>query len=76
MTSEALKKSVIEYLNHADDSVVEAVYEMLQIYEVKEDESLMTNQQKSEIERRSSLFREGKLKTSSWADVKKRTQTS
>ena len=76
MTSESLKKSVIEYLNHADDSVVEAVYEMLQIYEVKEDESLMTNEQKSEIERRSSLFREGKLKTSSWEEVKKRIQTS
>ena len=47
---------------------------MLKIYEDSDGQSLMTTKQKSEIERRSALFRQGKLKTSSWADVKKRTR--
>ena len=36
--------------------------------------SLMTPDQKSEIERRSLLYKHGKLKTSTWAEVKKRTR--
>ena len=36
----------------------------------------MTEEQQSEIERRSALIKEGKLKTSSWEDVKKRTKAS
>ena len=76
MLSETIKNKVIEYINHADENTVLAVYEMLQEYEVKEIESLMTEEQKSEIESRSSMFKEGKLKTSSWEDVKKRTRIS
>ena len=76
MTSKTLKKKVIEYINHAEDNVIEAVYKMLKIYEDSDGKSLMTTEQKSEIERRSALFRQGKLKTSSWSDVKKRTRTT
>jgi putative addiction module component (TIGR02574 family) len=76
MTSKILKKKVIEYINHAEDGVVEAVYKMLKIYEDGDGKSLMTSEQKSEIERRSALYRQGKLKTSSWSGVKKRTRTS
>ena len=36
--------------------------------------SLMTPDQKSEIERRSLLYKQGKLKTSTWAEVKKGTK--
>lgn len=76
MTSKTLKRKVIEYINHAEDNVIEAVYKMLKIYEDGEGNSLMSSEQKTEIERRSSLFKQGKLKTSSWADVKKRARTS
>jgi len=76
MTSKALKKKVIEYINHAEDNVVEAVYKMLKIYEDSDGTSLMTSEQKSEIERRSALYKQGKLKTASWNDVKKRTRTT
>lgn len=76
MTSKALKKKVIEYINHAEDNVVEAVYKMLKIYEDGEGESLMSQDQKSEIEKRSALYRESKLKTSSWREVKKRTRAA
>lgn len=76
MTSKTLKKKVIEYINHAEDNVVEAVYKMLKIYEDSDGKSLMSSEQKSEVERRSALLKQGKLKTSSWSDVKKRTRVS
>ncbi|MFN7911386.1 MAG: addiction module protein [Bacteroidota bacterium] len=76
MTSKALRKKVIEYINHAEDNVIEAVYGMLKIYEDSDGKSLMTSEQKSEIERRSALYRQGKLKTTSWNELKKRTRTT
>lgn len=76
MTSKAIKKKVIEYINHAEDNVIEAVYKMLKIYEDNDGKSLMTTKQKSEIEKRSALYKQGKLKTSTWAEVKKRTRTA
>ncbi|MGB3080304.1 MAG: addiction module protein [Saprospiraceae bacterium] len=76
MTSKAIREKVIEYISHAEDNVIEAVYTMLKIYEDGESKSLMTSKQKSEIERRSALYRNGKLKTSSWSDVKKRNRTA
>lgn|GEM_PF-2342900 len=76
MSSKTLKKKVIEYINHAEDNVIEAVYKMLKIYEDSDGKSLMTSDQKSEIEKRSALYKQGKLKTSSWSDVKKRTRTA
>lgn len=76
MTSKTIRKKVIEYISHAEDNVLEAVYKMLKIYEEGDSKSLMTAEQKSEIERRSVLYRQGKLKTSSWTEVKKRTRTA
>ncbi len=76
MTSKAIREKVIEYIGHAEDNGVEAVYKMLKISEDSEGKSLMTPEQKSEIERRSALFRQGELKTSSWSDVKKRISTT
>jgi putative addiction module component (TIGR02574 family) len=49
---------------------------MLKIYEDSDGKSLMTSEQKSEIERRSALYRQGKLKTTSWNELKKRTRTT
>ena len=76
MTSKTIRKKVIEYINHAEDDVIEAVYKILSIYEDGEGKSLMTPEQKSEIEKRSLLYKQGKLKTSSWAEVKKRTRAA
>ncbi len=75
MTSKAIRKKVIEYLNHAEDNVVEAVYKLLKIYEDGEGESKMSAEQKSVIEERSVQYRQGKLKTDAWSEVKKRTRS-
>lgn len=76
MTSKTLRKKVIECISHAEDNVLEAVYRMLKIYEDSDGKSLMTTAQKAEIEKRSLLHKQGKLKTSSWAEVKKRTRAA
>lgn len=36
--------------------------------------SLMNDSQKTEIDKRSKLYKQGKLKTSSWEEVKKRVR--
>ena len=76
MTSKTLKKKVIEYINNAEDNVVEVVYKMLKMYEDGDGSSLMTEEQKSEIEKRSAQYKQGNLKTSSWTEVKKRARTA
>ncbi len=76
MTSKTIKKKVIEYINHAEDDVIEAVYKILKIYEDAGGNSLMTTDQKSEIDRRSLLYKQGKLKTSSWITSYKTAITS
>lgn len=70
-----MKKKVMEYINHAEDNVIEAVYKMLKIYEDSENKSSMTSEQKAEIERRSILYKQGALKAFSWNEVKKRTKS-
>ncbi len=75
MTSKAIKKKVIAYIDHADDNVLEAIYKMLKIYEDNDGKSLMSVAQKKEIETRSALYKQGKIKTTAWSAVKKRTQS-
>lgn len=70
MTSNVLRKKVIEYVNHADENVLELVYKMLKVYEGDDGSSLMSNSQKEEAEHRTALLKTGKLKTSTWNEVK------
>ncbi|MES2837348.1 MAG: addiction module protein [Bacteroidota bacterium] len=76
MTTNALRKKVIEYVSNAEPNVLEAVYKILQVIEGDDSSSLMTESQKAEVEKRSTLLRAGKLKTTSWADVKKNAHAS
>ncbi len=69
MLANAMRKKVIEYVNHADEKVLEVVYKMLLVYE-GDGSSLMDSEQKDEVTKRSVLLKEGKLKTSTWAEVK------
>ena len=74
MTSKAIKKKVIDYINKADQAVVETVYSILRLYEDAESKSLMTSEQKLEIEKRSTLYKQGKTTAASWDEVKKRAR--
>jgi hypothetical protein len=74
MLSNTMRKKVIEYVNHADDNVLELVYKMLKMYEGDDDSSLMDKFQQEEVENRSTLMKAGKLKTSLWKDVKRKSK--
>lgn len=70
MTSKTIRKRIIEYVNHADDDVVEAVYKILKIYQEGSTKSTLSTEQKTEVERRSNLYKAGKMKSYSLEEVK------
>jgi putative addiction module component (TIGR02574 family) len=74
MTMTAIRKKVHQYVDEAGENMVEALYKMLKLNESSS--SLMSKEQKNEIEKRSKLYRQGKLKASSWEDVKQRVRAS
>lgn len=74
MSTNAMRKKVIEYVNHADENVLEVVYKMLRVYE-GDNTSLMNQAQKDEVEKRTTLYKQGKLKTSNWSEVKKKVRS-
>ena len=76
MTTTAIRKKVHQYVDDVEEKVLEAIYHMLKIYVDEGSESLMTKEQKSEIEKRGKLYRQGKLKISSWEEVKQRTRAA
>ena len=75
MTTTAIRKKVHQYVDNAEEKVLEAIYNMLRIYVDQGEESMMSREQKNEIDKRSKLYRQGKLKTSGWEEVKKRTRS-
>lgn len=76
MTTSAIRKKVIEYVNHAEPNIVEAVYKIIQVMEGDSNASIMTVSQKKEAERISKGVKEGKIKTLTWSEVKKTVRSS
>ena len=74
MTTTAIRKKVHQYVDEAEEKVLEAIYSMLKLYVDEGSESLMSKEQKAEIDKRGKLYRQGKLKTSSWEEVKQKTR--
>ena len=75
MTSTALRKKVHQYVDNVDDSLLEVVYNLFKLYK-EEDKSLMTKEQKTDLDKRAQLYREGKLKTYSWKEVKAKARAA
>lgn len=71
MSPNLMRKKVMEYVNHAEDDVLEVVYKMLQIYVDEGGKSAMNKSQKRVVEERSEQYKRGKLNTSTWSEVKK-----
>ena len=69
-------KNIFSKINNLSAKEQEDIYQMLKLYVEEGSESLMTKEQKTEMDKRSKLFRQGKLKTSSWEEVKQRTRAS
>jgi hypothetical protein len=62
MTTQALRKKVIEYVNHAEPNVLEVVYKMMQVIEGDDTTSMMTKEQKKELDKTLHEHKSGKLK--------------
>lgn len=76
MTTTAIRKKVHQYVDEAEEKVLEVIYSMLKIYVDEGEESMMSKEQKKEIDKRSKLYSQGKLKASSWEEVKNRTRST
>ena len=51
MTTTAIRKKVHQYVDEAEDKVLEAMYGMLKIYVDAGEESMMSREQKKEIDK-------------------------
>ena len=69
-------KNIFSKINNLSAKEQEDIYQMLKLYVEEGSESLMTKEQKSEIDKLSKLYHQGKLKSSSWEEVKQRTRAS
>ena len=75
MTTNALRKKVHHYIDDVEINVVQAIYDMLNIFVDDDGKSLMSPKQKTEIEKRSREFNQGNIKTFTWEQVKKNARS-
>jgi hypothetical protein len=71
MTTVKIREKVFEYINHADDRILKAVYAMLKEYEDSPaQKSVLTDEQYKEMERRLRNHKNGNSKSYSMDEVK------
>ena len=71
MTTTAIRTKVHKYIDEADSNVLEVVYKLLEVYR-QSNSSLLTDEQQKEVIKRSALYKAGKTKGYSLAEVRKR----
>jgi hypothetical protein len=71
MTTTAIRSKVHKYIDEADNNVLEVVYKLLEVYR-QNNTSLLTEEQRKEVLKRSSLYKAGKMKSRSFTEVRKR----
>ena len=71
MTTTAIRTKVHKYIDEADSNVLEVVYKLLEVYR-QNNSSLLTDEQQKEVLKRSVLYKAGKMKGYSLAEVRKR----
>lgn len=73
MTSTAIRTKVHKYIDEADSDVLEVVYKLLEVYR-QSNTSLLSEEQKKEILKRSALYKAGKMKGYSLVEARKRVK--
>ncbi len=73
MTTTAIRTKVHKYIDEADVKVLEVVYQLLEVYR-QSNSSLLTDEQKKEVLKRSALYKAGKIKGYSIAEARKRVK--
>jgi len=62
MTNSTIRKKVHQYVDDIDNNLLEVVYNMLKIYKHDDDKSLLTKEQKTELDKTLKEHKAGKLK--------------
>lgn len=62
MTTTTIRKKVHQYVDDIDSDLLEIVYNMLKIYKHDDDKSLLTKEQKTELDKTLKEHKSGKLK--------------
>lgn len=70
MTATAIRKKAHQYLDTVDDAMLKSVYALLKEYRKNQGETLLTEEQKAELDRRIEDHKSGKSKSYSWEEVK------
>ena len=68
MTTTAIRKKVHQYVDEAEENVLEVVYKVLKLH--SHDESILTNAQKHELDKTLAEHKAGKLKYYSIAQAR------
>lgn len=67
-----MKKKVYQYLDGADEHLLNIIYSLLKVYKEEEDkESLLTKEQKAELDKTLAAHKAGKLKYHTLEDAKR-----
>jgi hypothetical protein len=74
MTKVALRKKLHQYIDNAEGSLLEIVYDILKDKKETSDSSLLTRAQKRELDKRAKLYKEGRVKTIPLKDVIKKQE--
>jgi hypothetical protein len=70
MTIAAIRTKVHKYIDEADIKVLEVVQQLLEVYR-QNNSSLLTEDQRKEVLKRSALYKEGKTKGYSITEARK-----
>lgn len=73
MTTTTIRTKVHKYIDEADINVLEVVYKLLEVYR-QNNTSLLSEEQQKEVLKRSALYKAGKTKGYSLAEVRKRVK--
>lgn len=71
MNTTKIKEELHQYINQADDRFLQLVYAMVQA-DKKEEQELLSQEEKEELERRMERHRTGQSKSYTWEEVKAR----
>lgn len=71
MTSTVLRTKVHEYVDNADDKILEVVFKLLEVYR-EQNTSLLSHQDQAEIIKRSEQYKMGAESSLSLAEAKKK----
>ena len=73
MTTTAIRSKVHQYIDEADNNVLEVVYKLLEVYR-QSNTSLLSEEQQKEVLKRSALYKTGKMKAYNLSEVRKRVK--